>query len=68
LREYVLVSSFAEAQHMSIGEVEEKYNLAQLLIMTRLQGYRHKEEKGSKNVVNKGKTAAEKNKAAWKLL
>ena len=69
LKEFALVASVAEALHMSINEVEEKFTLSQLFIMTTIQSInsRDDENKSSKQL-NKGTTKEERNKNAFKML
>jgi len=57
---------------MSTGEVEDKFTLAQLIIMSTIQNIQFEHEKnnmgGSKHIKNKASTPEEQNKRAWKYL
>jgi len=59
----------AEALHMSIDEVEMKFTLPQLFIMTTIQSinYETDENKSSKQL-NKGSTKEERNAQAFRML
>jgi len=69
------VASTAETLHMSIDDVEEKFNYAQLTIMSIIQEINFKDLKektsgsrGGGRVLNKGRTPEEKNANALKYL
>jgi len=57
---------------MSTGEVEDKFTLAQLIIMSTIQNIQFEHEKnnmsGGKNIKNKASTPGEQNRRAWKYL
>ena len=66
-----MVVSVSEALHMSIDEVETKFTLPQLFIMTTIQSLNNEDDddktKSSKQL-NKGKTKEERNKNAFRML
>jgi len=62
-----LVVSVANALYMSIDEVEEKFTLPQLFIMTTIQAINDEEDNPSKQL-NKGKTKEEINRNAFRML
>jgi len=72
LREFAIVDSAAEALKMSTGDVEDKFTLAQLVIMSTIQSIQFEHEKNSTKqggkIKNKAATAEEQNKRAWKYL
>jgi len=57
---------------MSTGDVEDKFTLAQLVIMSTIQSIQFEHEKNSTKqggkIKNKAATAEEQNKRAWKYL
>jgi len=64
-----LVVSVSEALHMSIDEVETKFTLPQLFIMTTIQSLNNEDdETKSSKQLNKGKTKEERNKNAFRML
>lgn len=62
-----MVVSVANALYMSIDEVEEKFTLPQLFIMTTIQAINDEEDNPSKQL-NKGKTKEEINRNAFRML
>lgn len=75
LKEYRLTISCAQSLHMSIDEVEEMFNMGQLVLMSIMQKISYEEDrKGSekrkrfKQPVNKGKTVDEYNRDAFNRL
>ena len=75
LKEYRLTVSCAQSLNMSIDEVEEKFNMGQLVLMSIMQKISSEEdEKERKNTsrsrppVNKGKTIDERNRDAFNRL
>ena len=70
------MASTAETLHMSIGEVEEKFNQAQLVMMSVIQELNYEQMKqetggGGKRggkILNKAATPEEQNAKAWKYL
>ena len=62
--EFSLVSSAAESLNMSIDEVEDKFTLSQLIIMSTIQELTSPSP-GKKNILNTGMAPEEKNKYAW---
>ena len=62
-----MVVSVANALYMSIDEVEEKFTLPQLFIMTTIQAINDEDESPSKQL-NKGKTKDEINANAFRML
>ena len=72
LREFAIVDSAAEALKMSTGEVEDKFTLSQLIIMSTIQSIQFEHEKskmsGSRRMKNKAATPEEQNRRAWKYL
>ena len=62
-----MVVSVANALYMSIDEVEEKFTLPQLFIMTTIQTINDEEDNPSKQL-NKGKTKEEINRNAFRML
>jgi hypothetical protein len=72
LQEFAIVDSAAEALKMSTGEVEDKFTLSQLIIMSTIQNIQFEHEKSQmKNggrIKNKAATPEEQNKRAWKYL
>ena len=66
------MDSAAEALKMSTGEVENKFTLSQLVIMSTIQSiqFEHEKSKMGKGgcIKNKATTAEEQNKRAWKYL
>jgi len=63
-----LVVSVANALYMSIDEVEEKFTLPQLFIMTTIQAINDEDDSSSSKQLNKGKTKEERNKNAFRML
>jgi len=74
LKEFRLTISASQALHMSIDEVEEKFNMGQLILMSTIQkiSFEEDEEESKKKrgsrVVNKGKTKDERNRDAFRKL
>ena len=72
LREFSIITSAAEALKMSMNDVEEKFTLSQLIIMSTIQGLQFEHEKnkrpGSKRVLNKAADPKEQNRRAWRYL
>lgn len=72
LREFAIVDSAAEALKMSTGEVEDKFTLSQLIIMSTIQNIQFDHEKSKtgngSRIKNKAATPEEQNKRAWKYL
>ena len=71
LREFSIITSAAEAMKMSMSDVEEKFTLSQLIIMSTIQNIQFEHEKnkhGSKRVLNKAADPNEQNRRAWKFL
>ena len=62
-----MVVSVANALYMSIDEVEEKFTLPQLFIMTTIQAINDEDDISSKQL-NKGKTKEEINRNAFRML
>ena len=62
-----MVVSVANALYMSIDEVEEKFTLPQLFIMTTIQAINDEDDISSKQL-NKGKTKEERNRNAFRML
>ena len=62
-----MVVSVANALYMSIDEVEEKFTLPQLFIMTTIQTINDEDDNSSKQL-NKGKTKEERNANAFRML
>uniref|UniRef100_A0A6M3IXF0 Uncharacterized protein n=1 Tax=viral metagenome TaxID=1070528 RepID=A0A6M3IXF0_9ZZZZ len=57
---------------MSMDDIEKKFTLSQLIIMSTIQGIQMDHEKskmpGSKRVINKSADPKEQNKRAWRYL
>ena len=57
---------------MSTGEIEDKFTLSQLVIMSTIQSIQFEHEKskmkGSGRIKNRAATAEEQNKRAWRYL
>ena len=72
MQEFAIVDSAAEALKMSTGEVEDKFTLSQLIIMSTIQSIQFEHEKsqmkGSGRIKNKAATPEEQNRRAWKYL
>jgi hypothetical protein len=72
LREFAIVDSAAEALKKSTGEVEDKFTLSQLVIMSTIQSIQFEHEKSKMGaggrIKNKAATAEDQNKRAWKYL
>ena len=74
LREFAIIDSAAETLKMSTGEIEDKFTLSQLVIMSTIQSIQFEHEKskmkgsGSGRIKNKAATPEEQNKRAWKYL
>ena len=75
LREFSMITSAAEAFKMSMDEVEEKFTLTQLFIMSTIQSIQFEHDKkerhggrGSGRVLNRAANPQEQNKKAWKYL
>lgn len=72
LREFSIITSAAEAMKMSMSDVEEKFTLSQLIIMSTIQNIQFEHEKnkhpGSKRVLNKTIDPKEQNRRAWRYL
>ena len=74
LKEFRLITSAAQSLNMSINEVEEKFNMGQLVMMSIIQKISWEEDEilSKKNrgrkPINKGKTVDERNLNAFKLL
>lgn len=69
------MASTAETLHMSIGDVELKFNQGQLVIMSVIQEINHEDLKGKigkgggrGKQLNRGKTPEERNANAFKHL
>jgi len=74
LKEFRLTVSTSTALNMSIDEVEEKFNMGQLILMSTVQkiSFDEDEEESKKKpgsrIVNKGKTKDERNRDAFRKL
>lgn len=71
LREFSIVTSAAESLKMSMGEIEEKFTLSQLIIMGTVQQLQFEHEKNkhsNKKIVNKDPDPAKQNRKAWSRL
>ena len=74
LKEFRLTVSTSTALNMSIDEVEEKFNMGQLILMSTVQkiSFEEDEEESKKKrgsrIVNKGKTKDERNRDAFRKL
>ena len=72
LQEFTIVDSAAEALKMSTGEIEDKFTLSQLIIMSTIQNIEFEHEKNEAGcngrIKNKASTTEEQNKRAWKYL
>ena len=72
MREFAIVDSAAEALKMSTGEVENKFTLSQLVIMSTIQSIQFEHEKSKMGsggrIKNRAATPEEQNKRAWKYL
>lgn len=72
LREFAIIDSAAEALKMSTSDVESKFTLAQLVIMSTIQSIQFDHEKSKSGsggrIKNKAATAEEQNRRAWKYL
>ena len=73
LQEFTIVDSAAEALKMSTGEIEDKFTLSQLIIMSTIQSIEFEHEKNKaghsgRRIKNKAATIEEQNKRAWKYL
>jgi len=72
LREFAIVDSAAEALKMSISDVEDKFTLSQLVIMSTIQNIQFEHEKSKSGsggrIKNKASTPEEQNRRAWKYL
>ena len=58
------MTSAAESLKMSIDEVEEKFTLSQLIMMSTIQDLTSPAS-GRKNILNRGMSPEDKNKYAW---
>jgi len=66
-----MITSAAEAFKMSMDDVEEKFTLSQLFIMSTIQNIQFEHDKkkmGSGRVLNRAADPAEQNKKAWRFL
>ena len=72
LREFAIITSAAESLKMSMDDVENKFTLSQLIIMSTIQNIQFENEKnkhpGSKRVLNKTVDPNEQNRRAWRYL
>lgn len=74
LKEFRLTVSTSTALNMSIDEVEEKFNMGQLIIMSTIQKISFDEDEEERNkkprqrVRNKGKSVQDRNRDAFRKL
>jgi len=71
LEEDSLIGSSAETLEVSIDDIEEKFNLGQLIMFSQIQkiSYENVQKSGKTGkIINKGNTPEERNKNAWKYL
>lgn len=61
-----MVVSAAETLKMSINEVEEKFSLGQLILMSTIQNLNY--EGNGKTILNRGLNPEQQNKKAWSFL